>query len=200
MFDLGWSEILVIAIVMIVVVGPKDLPRVLRSFGRTTSKLRAMAGDFRRQFDEALKEAELDDVKTLVDDVRKLDPRNEIRKHLSPLEQAGKDIKSGLDEASRTMPSPTPSTSTLAQPAEPLKPGPADMPGEAAPAPEPAASPATVAASPAAADAAKAEAAKPKTAKKTAAKKELAESVAGASEPKPKAAPRSRKKTGSDAQ
>jgi len=79
MFDLGWSEILVIAIVMIVVVGPKDLPRVLRSFGRTTSKLRAMAGDFRRQFDEALKEAELDDVKTLVDDVRKLDPRNEIR-------------------------------------------------------------------------------------------------------------------------
>lgn len=101
MFDLGWSEILVIAIVLIVVVGPKDLPRVLRSFGRTTTKLRAMAGDFRRQFDDALREAELDDVKNLVDDVRKLDPRNELRKHLNPLEQAGRDIKSDLDKASK---------------------------------------------------------------------------------------------------
>src|SRR5690606_29430717 len=119
MLELGWSEILVIAIVLIVVVGPKDLPRVLRSFGRTTAKLRSMAADFRRQFDDALKEAELDEVKTLVDDVRKLDPRNEIRKHLSPLEQATKDIKSGLDEAARSMPSPTPSTSTAAQEAAP---------------------------------------------------------------------------------
>jgi sec-independent protein translocase protein TatB len=49
MFDVGWSEMLVIAVVLIVVVGPKDLPRMLRQFGRTTSKLRAMAGDFRRQ-------------------------------------------------------------------------------------------------------------------------------------------------------
>ena len=135
MFDLGWSEILVIAIVMIVVVGPKDLPRVLRSFGRTTTKLRAMAGDFRRQFDDALREAELDDVKNLVDDVRKLDPRNELRKHLNPLEQAGRDIKGDLDKASREMPSPEPSKSTLAQPVEPLKTGATDMPSETASAP-----------------------------------------------------------------
>ena len=63
MFDIGWQEILVIAIVLIVVVGPKDLPRMLRTFGRTTAKMRSMAGDFRRQFDDALKEAELDEVK-----------------------------------------------------------------------------------------------------------------------------------------
>ena len=53
MFDIGWTEMLVIAVVMIVVVGPKDLPKMLRTFGRTTSKLRSMAGDFRKQFDEA---------------------------------------------------------------------------------------------------------------------------------------------------
>ena len=47
MFDIGWTEMLVIAIVMIVVVGPKDLPRMLRTFGRTTAKMRSMAGDFR---------------------------------------------------------------------------------------------------------------------------------------------------------
>ena len=63
MFDIGWTEMLVIAVVMIVVVGPKDLPRMLRTFGKTTAKLRAMAGDFQKQFNEALKEAELGDVK-----------------------------------------------------------------------------------------------------------------------------------------
>lgn len=101
MLDFGWPELLVIAIVLIVVVGPKDLPRVLRGFGRTTAKMRSMAGDFRRQFDEALREAELDDVKNLADDVRKLDPRNEIKKHLSPLEEAGRDIRKGLDGAAK---------------------------------------------------------------------------------------------------
>jgi len=140
MLELGWSEILVIAIVLIVVVGPKDLPRVLRSFGRTTSKLRAMAGDFRRQFDEALREAELEDVKSLVDDVKKLDPRAEIRKHLSPLEEAGRDIRSGLNEATKAMPPVAGATPAVSKPAEPLTngavpPGPASPPVPTAPAP-----------------------------------------------------------------
>ena len=74
MFDIGWTEMLVIAVVMIVVVGPKDLPRMLRTFGKTTAKLRAMAGDFQKQFNEALKEAELDDVKKSVDELRSLNP------------------------------------------------------------------------------------------------------------------------------
>lgn len=104
MFDLGWPELLVVAIVLIVVVGPKDLPRVLRGFGRTTSKIRSMAGEFRQQFDEALREAELEDVQSLVKDARKLDPRNEIKKHLSPLEEAGKDVRAGLDEAMKPKP------------------------------------------------------------------------------------------------
>jgi len=124
MFDVGWPELLVIAIVMIVVVGPKDLPRMLRQFGRTTAKMRAMAGDFRKQFDEALKEAELDDVRNIASEARKFDPRNEIRKHLSPMEKAAQDVRSGLDAAMK----PKPSTSTepasaTAHPAEPLKAG-----------------------------------------------------------------------------
>jgi len=130
MLDLGWTEILVIAIVLIVVVGPKDLPRVLRSFGRTTAKLRSMAGDFRRQFDEALREAELEDVKGLADDLKKLDPRSEIRKHLSPLEQAGKDIRSGLESAAKPTPAPNSTPASEPQPAVPLKNGAANLPGE----------------------------------------------------------------------
>lgn len=131
MFDLGWPEIMVIAIVLIVVVGPKDLPRMLRTFGRTTSKLRSMAGDFRKQFDEALQEAELDDVKSIVDDARKLDPRNEIKKHLNPLEQVGRDIRSGLDEAMKPQAAKSgPPASTETHAAEPAKAGATRMPGE----------------------------------------------------------------------
>ena len=95
MFDVGWTEMLVIAIVMIVVVGPKDLPRMLRTFGKATSKMRSMAGEFRKQFDEALKEAELEDVKTLASDMRKLNPAADIRKALNPMEKAAADLKAG---------------------------------------------------------------------------------------------------------
>ena len=74
MFDIGWTEMLVIAVVMIVVVGPKDLPKMLRTFGKTTAKMRSMAGDFQKQFNEALKEAELDDVKKSVEVAEKPEP------------------------------------------------------------------------------------------------------------------------------
>ncbi len=137
MFDIGWPEMLVIAVVLIVVVGPKDLPRMLRAFGRTTSKLRSMAGDFRKQFDEALKEAELDDVKTLASDFRKLDPRNEIRKHLNPLEKAGKELRDGLNEAMKPEPEAEAAKGGAPAAAEahaqaPAKTGAAAIPGETA--------------------------------------------------------------------
>ena len=85
MLDIGWSEILVIAVVAIVVVGPKDLPPMLRALGRTISKMRRMAGEFQGQFNEALKEAELDDVKKSFDELRGLNPMNDIKNSLNPL-------------------------------------------------------------------------------------------------------------------
>jgi sec-independent protein translocase protein TatB len=96
MLEVGWSEILVIAIVLIVVVGPKDLPNMLRTFGTTMRKMRAMASDFQTQFGDALKEAELDEVRKTIDDVRGLNPRNAIRDALDPLRQAGEDVKREL--------------------------------------------------------------------------------------------------------
>ncbi|MGE3871197.1 MAG: Sec-independent protein translocase protein TatB, partial [Pseudorhodoplanes sp.] len=96
MFEIGWTEMLVIAVVMIVVVGPKDLPKMLRTFGRTAAKLRSMAGDFQKQFNEALKEAELDDVKKSVDSLRSLNPANEIKKSLNPFEKAANEVRAGL--------------------------------------------------------------------------------------------------------
>lgn len=197
MLDIGWGEMLVIAIVVIVVVGPKELPGMLRTFGKTTSKLRVMANDFRKQFDEALKEAELDDLKKVADDVRALNPKNEIRKALAPMEQAAKDVRAGLDAAMQPKAEPAPdeqvaSTDAPAAPVEPAKVGPAPIPGNATAAPSVAAKPAR-AAKKAPADTKSKVTATPR-AKAAAAPKDKA--VA-----KPKAAPKPRassKKTGGD--
>jgi sec-independent protein translocase protein TatB len=141
MFDIGWTEMLVIAVVMIVVVGPKDLPRMLRTFGKTTAKLRAMAGDFQKQFNEALKEAELDDVKKSVDELRSLNPANEIRKQLNPFEKAAADVRAGLSSLKSSEPAkpaevpakPAEVASDVTHAAEPLKNGATGMPGVAGP-------------------------------------------------------------------
>ncbi|MEO3998971.1 Sec-independent protein translocase protein TatB [Mesorhizobium sp. CAU 1732] len=204
MFDIGWSEMLVIAVVMIVVVGPKELPGMLRTFGKTTAKLRAMAGDFRKQVDEALKEAELDDLKKMADEARKLNPANEIRKAMSPMEQAAKDVRAGLDTAMNpTKPAPTtPPASTEAIAVEPLKPGAATIPGEtAAPKSTPVPSAAKAnGATPPAAKTASPKAAKPAAAK-AAAKAPAAKAPVAKTVSKPKAAPKAaaKPKTGGKA-
>jgi len=63
MFDIGWSEILVIIVVAIVVVGPKELPRLMGTFGRYAGKLRRAAAEFQRQFDDAIRDTEMAEVK-----------------------------------------------------------------------------------------------------------------------------------------
>jgi sec-independent protein translocase protein TatB len=65
LFDIGWTEMLVVACVAVIVVGPKDLPKMLRTVGKTVSGLRRMAGDFQKQFDDAIREADLDDVRDI---------------------------------------------------------------------------------------------------------------------------------------
>lgn len=123
MLDVGWTEILVIAIVLIIVVGPKDLPQMLRTFGRMVSKIRGMAGDFRQQFDEALREADLDDVRKTIGEAQKLNPLNSIRDAVNPLRQVGNDIKADLQKATSPVSKPTPTESSaasvLAEPATP---------------------------------------------------------------------------------
>jgi len=63
MLDMSWGEIMVIGAVALIVIGPKDLPKALRTVGQVTGKLRRMAAEFQGQFNEAMREAELDDVK-----------------------------------------------------------------------------------------------------------------------------------------
>ncbi|MBX5158901.1 MULTISPECIES: Sec-independent protein translocase protein TatB [unclassified Rhizobium] len=134
MFDIGWTELLVIAVVLIVVVGPKDLPPMLRAFGKMTQRARKVAGDFRAQFDEALREAELDDVRQTLSDAQKLNPVNSLREAMNPLRQMGNEIKADLQKATvapenktevppAAVSAPTPSMSLPETP--PLVPAPA---------------------------------------------------------------------------
>ena len=70
MFDIGWSELVVIAVVALIAIGPKELPGVLRMVGQWMGKARKMAGEFQGQFQEAMREAEMADLKKTFDEVK----------------------------------------------------------------------------------------------------------------------------------
>jgi sec-independent protein translocase protein TatB len=86
MFDIGWSELMVIAVVAIVVIGPKDLPKAMRTVGRWSGRMRRMARDFQNQFNDALREAELDEVKKEVQSLAKIDPLADVKADLKKVE------------------------------------------------------------------------------------------------------------------
>jgi sec-independent protein translocase protein TatB len=137
MFDVGWSEILVIAVVAIVVVGPKELPRMLRTFGKTMGTVRRTANDFKRQFDEALREAErqadLGEAKSTIQSIGKFDPIGDIRKNFQPAPAAAPAVASATAGAPTIAAAPAPSpepekAAAETHEAEPLKTGAAAEP------------------------------------------------------------------------
>ncbi len=89
MFDIGWSEILIIGVLALIVVGPKDMPVLLRAVGKYLGIIRKQAAEFRSQFDEALRETEFDQIRKdmtgLKDDIS------------STVHQASKQIEKDLD-------------------------------------------------------------------------------------------------------
>jgi sec-independent protein translocase protein TatB len=87
MFDIAWSELLVIIVVALVVVGPKDLPRLMRTAGQWAGRARAMADQFRRSFDDIARQSELDELRTEVNKLQQtqlIDPRAEIETAMYP--------------------------------------------------------------------------------------------------------------------
>jgi sec-independent protein translocase protein TatB len=126
MFDIGASELLVIAIVAILVVGPKDLPVLLRTIGRYLGKMRAMAREFQSQFEEAAREAGLDEMKKSFEEVKNYSAEDEFNRAIAPLEQEGDNLKRALD-------APTSGTAAVYAPAkDPALPAPAASNGAAA--------------------------------------------------------------------
>lgn len=87
MFDIAWTEMLVIAVVTIVVVGPRDLPKVMRSVGSMVSKARALAGKFQSDMDQLARETELDDLRREAREMREHlnAPKRELNRMVNPL-------------------------------------------------------------------------------------------------------------------
>src|ERR1044071_5038298 len=71
MFGIGWSEFVVIGVVALIAIGPKELPGVLRMVGQSLGKIRRMASEFQGQFQDAMREAEMADVRKEIDDLSK---------------------------------------------------------------------------------------------------------------------------------
>jgi sec-independent protein translocase protein TatB len=107
MFEIGWSELLLIGIVALIAIGPKELPGVLRTVGQWMTKIRRMASEFQGQFQEAMREAEMAELKKQVDDMANtasnftnFDPLDKVRKEVDG-------IRDGLNDAISDKPKDT---------------------------------------------------------------------------------------------
>ena len=123
MFDIGWSELVVIGVVALIAIGPKELPGVLRMVGQWLGKARRMAAEFQGQFNEAMREAEMADIKKTFDDA------SAAAKDLSPtnlLTSLNKDVEDAMkiDQPVMTPTTPDPPTPATFAEAEAHAPAP----------------------------------------------------------------------------
>lgn len=117
MFDMSWGEVMLIGGVALIVIGPKDLPKALRTVGQITGKMRRMAGEFQSQFNEAIREAEFDEIRREVDGVKKA--AGTMGPTFNPVQTIRDELKGAVDGRTETKTTPSP-TQGLANVAEQL--------------------------------------------------------------------------------
>ncbi len=91
MLDIGWAELFVMAVIALLVVGPKELPAMLRTIGKFIAMIKRQAQDFRNQFDDAIKDTEFEQVK------------NELQDLKSEATSTIRDVRDGIDEEMREL-------------------------------------------------------------------------------------------------
>lgn len=145
MFDLAWSELLVIGLVAVLVLGPKELPQAMRTFARAIRKVRSLGSEFQGHFNEMLREAELDEVRK---QIQKFSPANlteTVTNMVDPKGEIAKEVQSTFQDPDRPPGTELAAAAALAdEPATGLVadvPGTPDVDGAAAP-PAPASAPA----------------------------------------------------------
>jgi sec-independent protein translocase protein TatB len=84
MFDFSWSEIMVIGLVALICIGPKDMPVAIRAISRVLKKMRRMAGEFQGHLDEMMREADLQDVSATLRDIRGMNFKNAMNNLVDP--------------------------------------------------------------------------------------------------------------------
>ena len=125
MFDISWSEFVIIAVVALIAIGPKELPGVLRMVGQWMGKARKMAAEFQGQFQEAMREAEMADLKKSFEEVREVATGFASGNLMTSLEN---DVGKALDNDNVDKAAVVDSSAPLTATADPMTP----------PAPEPA--------------------------------------------------------------
>ena len=132
MFELDWGKLVIIGIVALIAIGPKELPTVLRTLGQWVAKIRRMASEFQGQFQEALREAEMVDLKKQAEE---LHSAVSDATHFDPLADVNKSLEADLN-------APTPEPASAAAAGEPIAPAepaaalpPIDVPPPVEPAP-----------------------------------------------------------------
>lgn len=136
MLELGWTEIMLIAGVAVLVISPKDLPRAMRTAGQWVGQVKRMARGFQSQVDKAIREADLEDVRKDVQSVTKYDPLGDVRKEMRKVDDdIRRDMKdTGTKAAATTGDKPAPAAAAKAPAAAPATTTAAKAPA-AAPAP-----------------------------------------------------------------
>lgn len=138
MFDFAWSEIMLIGAVALIAIGPKDMPAAIRTVTGMIKKARRMAAEFQTHVDEMVREAELGDVKSAFNDLRRMDIGSAIEKAIDPDRSIRKTFEdnpldmphtapdatevSTLDPVTIEAPVETEPADLLAAPAEPERP------------------------------------------------------------------------------
>ncbi|MGE7415155.1 Sec-independent protein translocase protein TatB [Methylobacterium tarhaniae] len=149
MFDMSWGEVMLIGGVALVVIGPKDLPKALRTVGQVTARLKRMAGEFQSQFSEAMREADLDDVRREVEGLNR-SVSSATTTGFNPVQTIRNEIKGAVDGVPKPATLALPGAESSATPhlaADPLA---SDVSSAAPPAFDPAAPPAYQTSEPAA--------------------------------------------------
>lgn len=104
MFELGWSEMAVVAFLALIVVGPKDLPRLLRTIGQYVRRMRSMAADFQHTFEDMAHELDLEDARKAYRDVKSfnvekhLDPDGEVKDSASSVKKIQRELEEDDDD------------------------------------------------------------------------------------------------------
>ena len=102
--DIGWSEMAVIAILALIVIGPKDLPRVMKTMGHWVRKARSVSREFQSSVDEMMREAELEDAKKAIQSAKSMSIDRAIEDTIDPTGTVKEEVKS-VEAAARAEPS-----------------------------------------------------------------------------------------------
>ncbi len=113
MFDFDAGKLIIIGIVALIVIGPKELPRVMRQVGQAAAKMRRMAAEFRGQFMDAMREADVDDIKA---DVARLAESAKVDAGIDPLAEIKAELTQALEAAEKPATLPGAGVPTLAAP------------------------------------------------------------------------------------